>query len=268
MDMLKSFLRDAPLWVFLFMFGVPALLACIGIGVALWTWRIARSFKSLPANKISELEEGYRLAQGRVASDTKITAPLTGRSCAWYEVKVEESVRSQTASSSSGDRDVDYTWRTVRHDSSRKPLRIVEGDAQCYVYPEDATVFATDWSEWYGSAKKPEERNPDKYPGHLTPGGSGRFESFGNDTKRFRYLERYICPGDPVFAMGMVSPGKTGTGSADFAIKSPHDRRPFIISTRSPGEIHSESQMAVQGGLIMAGTMAALAAFVWTLKFP
>lgn len=266
-DGLQSFLRDAPLWVFLFAFGIPALLACMGVVGAAWSWRNARALQSLPATNVSQLSEGYRLAQGHVAPDAKLAAPLTGRPCAWYEVKVEESVKSVSDPGASGDRRVDYTWKIVRHESSRKPLRIVDGEAHCAVHPDEATVYATDWSEWYGATKKPEDREPEKSPGHLTPGGSGRLETHGREATKFRYLERYIYAGDPIFAMGMTSrqPGKGGGSS--LVITEPDDGRPFIISTRSPDAIASENRLAVQGGIIMAVVMAAISTAVWMLKF-
>jgi hypothetical protein len=266
-DSVQDFFREAPVWVFLFAFGIPALLACIGLIAAGWSWRNARALQSLPATPVSQLSQGYVLVQGHVAPDAKVTAPLTGRICAWYEVKVEEAVKSVSNPTATGDRRVDYSWTSVRHDSSHKPLRVFDRDAQCVVHPDDATVYATDWSEWYGATKKPEDRDPVKAAGHLTPGGGGRFETHGSGSNKFRYLERYIYAGDPIFVMGMASREQSKGDSSSLIITAPADRRPFIISTRSPDAILSENRLAIQGGVIMAVVMGAISVFIWTLRF-
>ena len=167
--------------------------------VGVWSRRNAQALKSVTPVDVSGLAAGYQLAQGLVAEDGALAAPLTGRKCAWYDVRVEEEVRTRDT-----DGEYNYNRRTVREETSDKPIRIVDGGAVCFVDSDGATVFPTEWSEWHGADKMPADRDPERHPADTVPGGSGRMEVHGDPNRRFRYLERYIYPGDPVFALGLV----------------------------------------------------------------
>lgn len=259
LDALRDVLRDAPIFVFAFAFAIPALIAGGALYAAFWSWRNARALARAKPVMVADLTEGLRLAQGHVDANDTVSAPLTGRRCAWWELKVEESVRSQRRDSSGHH---DHHWNVVREERSKKPLKIVDGKAACLVETAGAIVYPTAWSEWYGAARDPKPSEPELRPGSETPGGSGRIEIHGAADRRFRYLERYIFCGDPVFALGDVRRAKNG-----FRLSKPAGNAPFIVSTRSPDDIRSQSSLAVQGGLIAGVVFAGIAAAVGMLKF-
>lgn len=259
MNALAEFLRDAPFFVFAFAFAIPALIAGGALYAAFWSWRNARALAAAEPVMVADLSEGRRLAQGHVDANEAASAPLTGRRCAWWELKVEESVRSERRDSSGH---YDHHWRTLREERSKRPLKIVDGQASCLVDSAGAIVYPTAWSEWYGADREPRPSEPELHPGTETPGGSGRIEIHGAPDQRYRYLERYIWAGDPLFALGDVRRAKSG-----FRLSKPAGNAPFIVSTRSPDDIREQSGLAVQGGLIVGVIFAGLAAAAAMLKF-
>lgn len=259
MSILLDAIRNGPFFVFAFAFGLPTLIAGGGLFAAFWSWRNARAIAGTTPVMVAELSEGYRLAQGHVDASDTVVAPLTGRRCAWYEVKVEESVRSATRDASGHH---NHHWRTVREERSKRPLKIVDGSAVCLAETVGAVVHPTEWSEWHGAEAQPKPSEPELRPGTETPGGSGRIELHGSPDRRYRYLERYIRPDDPVFALGDARRAKSG-----FRLAKPSGNRPFIVSTRSPDDMRAESDLAAQGGLIVGVVFAGIALAVLNLKF-
>ena len=264
----QQFLDGAPLWVSLFIIGVPTLLTGMFLFAAFWAWQNAGALCRQNPVYASGLSEGYQLVQGVAEVRSRLNSPLTGRECAWYDFKIDEAVETVSRNTSGLGSKVSYSWSTVREGSSPKPILLHEGDATCHIKVDGATAYVTDWSEWYGSGKVPKKGNPEKHPGVATPGGAGRIEIHGRPEGRFRYLERYIYPGDPVFALGNVRQTSSGKqGQRKFILKEPNGKQPFIVSTRSPKEIQSENQLAVQGGLVMSAICGAASVFLLILKF-
>ncbi len=99
---------------------------------------------------------------------------------------------------------------------------------------------------------------------------------FGSSPVRYRYVERYIMAGDPLFAMGEAEPrrrrgrggqGEAGGAPAQFRIRTPETRQPFVISAQDPSEVHAENRLAATGGIILA-VLGAVGAFVlWKLRY-
>lgn len=268
LDSLKDYLQNAPSWVSLFVIGIPSLLAGIFLFAAFWARRNARALLIQKPVFASQVEEGYRLVQGKVHDGSNVKAPLTGRQCAWYDLKIDESIQTVTTDSSSSGRKVNYTWRTVREKTSSKPILIMDGTTTCLIKTDGAIAYVTDWSEWYGPEKTPTIKDPEKCPGTMVPGGAGRIEVHGTQDGRFRYLERYIYSGDPIFALGDVRLAKSGSsGEKEFILDEPGGKRPFIISARSPQDILAENQLAFKGGFIMSVLCGSAAIFLSMLKF-
>ncbi|MFZ1681491.1 MAG: hypothetical protein WAT70_10765 [Rhizobiaceae bacterium] len=257
LNALEQFLREAPLFVFLFAFGIPALIAGGSLFAAFWAWRNARAIASTPAVRAAAAEPGYRLVEGRLDDKTSTRAPLTGRPCVWWTMKIEESVRSIDS-----DRRSDRRWNLVRESSSRKPLVLADGATRITVDPQGAIVYPSAWSEWYGANETPADRDPALNPGTDTPGGGGRIEVMSDPERRFRYQERYVFAAEPMFALGDVRAGPRG-----LAIGKPAGRKPFILSVRSPSDISAENGLAVQGGLIVAIVFAGIALAVLKLRY-
>jgi hypothetical protein len=112
----------------------------------------------------------------------------------------------------------------------------------------------------------PIERNPDLHSGETVPGESGRIEVMGGPARRFRYTEKYVFPGQPVFAFGLVETRKRD-GKLVPRMRKPGTKSAYIISTRSPETITTESNLALQGGLVMAVIMGFLAFAVAKIRY-
>jgi len=252
-----DFLREAPFIVFAFAFGLPALLAAAMGWAALWSRRNARALAAMAETTVDRLAAGPCLASGRTPATSGLKAPLTGRPCIWAEAVVDRVVERRD----SDGKDRRLEWQRVREEVTERPVRIEWNGAAATADPEGATVFHSGWSEWYGPDETPGTPDPEIRPGTESFAGGGRFEVLSDPARRFRFRERYILPGDPVFVLGEARPGKGG-----FTI-GPAAGRPYLISTRSPDAIGSESRQALTGGLIMAAIFAAVAIAVAWLRF-
>lgn len=259
---LENLIRNAPFSVFLFMFGIPLLLAGIGLVAGLLGRRNANALAGSKPISVSKVTDGVQLVEGMTSQDNAMSAPLTGRSCVWFDIKVEENVYTAKTDQN----DSDHRWAVVRAQTSTQPIEIVEGGARILADPTGATVYYGGWSEWYGPFPDPEERNPELYSGETVPGGSGRIEVMGDPARRFRYTEKYVFPDQPVFAFGLVETRKRG-GKLLPRMRKPGTKSAYIISTRSPETIAAESNLAVQGGLVMAVIMGFLAFAVVKIRF-
>lgn len=158
---------------------------------------------------------------------------------------------------------------------------MTDGKAACLVAPEGARVHETAWSAWEGETETPgrDGAEPGLNPGsHTRPTLRATVTAtliFGSSPVRYRYVERYIMAGDPIFAMGQAEPrrrrGRAQEGeamaAARFRIRKPDGRQPFVISSQEPSAIHAENQLAATGGMILA-VMGVVGGFIlWRLRF-
>lgn len=260
LDILQGAVRGAPLPVFLMMIGFPLLLTGIFLFAAIWSLRNAWFLRTARRRPVSKLTGGYELAEGRVSKGSSVSAPLTGRACAWYSLSVEEEIRTYRHGRHG------YHWKIVREETSRRPIPVSDGEATCEVLPDGATVHATEWSEWAGPYKTPSDRDPARVAGNEPRRGRAGLHVDGDPSRRFRYFERYVYPDDPIFALGHVERTEK-KGKPRISLSKPEGRKPFLIATRSPDKVHGESDLAMQGGFIMAAISAGAAASVWLLRY-
>jgi hypothetical protein len=257
----SDFLKESPPFVFGFALAIPLLLGFAMAAAAVWSRRNARALAALPETGVDRLSEGPALASGRIEGKNSLLAPLSGRPCVWFEAIVDESVRSSHGSGS--ERAVNYSWQRRSEDASDRPIDFGRNGVVARVRPEGATVLHSGWSEWYGPAARPPPGVPDLNGGEIPIGGA-RLEVMSDPDRRFRYRERYLFAGDPLFALGLVSAGR-GKGARVSIAAGPD--LPFLISTQGPEQVLSDSRLAASGGLLMAGFFAALAAGVAWLRF-
>ncbi|WP_232474903.1 E3 ubiquitin ligase family protein [Neoroseomonas rubea] len=267
-----------PFAMFAFFMLFPIVMIGLGLGIAVWSKIVARTMKQARPVEVSDLAAGYGVVWGRV-EEGNLKAPLSGRRCAWYEAWVEE-LRPPPRNQ---DRGVHASpdWERVSLDSSDQPIRVTDGKATCLVVPEGARVHETAWSSWEGSAERPgrDGTEPDLNAGTYTPPTlrvtSTMSSVFGDSPVRYRYVERYIMAGDPIFAMGEAEPRRRGgkrqgaeaSAPAAFRIRKPDTRRPFVISAQEPSAIYAENQLAASGGLVLAVMGAVGAVVLWNLRY-
>lgn len=254
-------ITDTPPQVFYFGLAMVLLVAAILLFAALWGWRNAQAIGSAAPVDTSDLSEGYRLVRGRTAGP-RLKAPLTGRSCVWWQVEVWESRREREP-----DNSYRYVWTLLRDEASDRPIRLGDGRTLCEVLPLSATVIPSQWSRWEGDVEAPRGADPELHDGSRPPGGGIQHDVQGTFGPRFRYQERYIWNDVPLFALGHA----TLHGAARTAGPTPDPRRPmwavekqkgrpFLISTRQPDDVASEHAFAAQAALPMGLAALALAA--------
>lgn len=272
-------MSSMPVAFFAFFMLFPIAMIGLGIGIAVWSKYVARTMARMRPVAIPDLAPGYRVIWGHVA-EGNLRAPLSGRRCAWFEAWVEELRPSETLQRR--EHEQAPQWERIFLDSSDQPLRVTDGKASCLVAPEGARVYETAWSAWEGESETPDRSagEPDLNPGSYSPPTlrvtSTVTSVFGSSPVRYRYVERYIMAGDPIFAMGEAEPRRARRRAAEdddapapaaFRIRKPQTRQPFVISAQDPSEVMAENQLAATGGIILA-VMGAVGAFVlWKLRY-
>ncbi len=130
-----------------FYYAVAAGAAMISVYAAYRFLRSARRdriFADTPVVRIRSAAQGYVHVQGRAApgSDDPIRAPLSGRSCVWWDYKIESrELDSDTHRKSE--------WRTVDQRASVAPFLLSDTDAHCLVGPIGAEITPTTKKVWY-----------------------------------------------------------------------------------------------------------------------
>jgi hypothetical protein len=97
-------------------------------------------------------------------------------------------------------------WHTVSDETSAAPFLVRDATGVAIVLPLGAEVTPTDKSRWYGDGKVPKERNPPK----LKPTESTAPMIDIAGTKKFRYYEERMYPGDPLLVHGEFTSGRFG----------------------------------------------------------
>ena len=203
-----AWLQSAPLVVFIFALGMVLLLAALGFGMAIWSGRITGALRGRTPVPVNALTEGYQLARGQ-AGGPLLAAPLSGRPCVWWEVRVWERVIG-TYQDSDRSRDQRAEWSERRHDHSSRAIQCTQGFATCAVQPSGMTLTVpTEVRDWQGMQYPPEHRDPPAQPGTaftpLTQQNSS-YAIVGGKLQgdRYRYREEIIAPNSPLYVLGQV----------------------------------------------------------------
>jgi hypothetical protein len=167
---------------------VILLAAGAGIGALFSLWRSlvsldrARHIEDVPTSKIRSAAQGYVELIGIAHPDqAPLKAPLTGKTCLWYDFCIERYTRTGKT----------HSWRTVRRGQSDHSFYLRDDTGECHLHPQGADILPKQRLRWYGNTERPMN-----YGGS---GGSGIL--FGSG--RYRYTERRISEGDPVYALGL-----------------------------------------------------------------
>ncbi|RMG34437.1 MAG: hypothetical protein D6720_09515 [Gammaproteobacteria bacterium] len=120
-----------------------------------------------------------------------IVAPLTQTPCCWYSYRVE--------------RRSDRHWRTLRSGTSDELFLLRDETGECVIDPEGADVDSIHSQIWAGSANSlgtPGLHAIDRNLGPAARWVSQTLGAIGAFTGEYRYQERVILPGDPLYAIG------------------------------------------------------------------
>ncbi len=164
-----------------------------GSGVVLFargfrSLRTARRLRDMPTARVRSLPQGSVELRGLAHSPEPVTAPFTGKPCAYYEAELLEHRRS-------GKRD---RWITRHREASSHPFWLDDGTGRVCILPDGAeTHLPLDYHEEFsGFASLPEAAEQ-----ALARWGIGRGFL---DRERLLLRERRIDLGCPVFVYGVT----------------------------------------------------------------
>ncbi len=190
--------------------GKFALFAGIGALIALalsWgAYRMLirkRVLQDTPTALIRSASQGYLELQGHaeLIDGLPILAPLSAKRCVWFDYRVEQKERRVMSSNNRRSQ-----WRTIDSGTSDSLFYLVDSTGRCAVDPEGAKVTPSVRNVWYGSSR---------YPGRAdTSSGWLHFTGLTQIGRQFRYTEKRIEPGDPLYALGDFT--THGGAGADF----------------------------------------------------
>lgn len=245
-----TWLQNVPAGVFFFGLGMVLLLATLGIGIALWSGRITGALRGRTPVPVNALDEGYQLVYGK-ASGPRLAAPLTGRPCVWWEVRVwERTIESHEDTDNSRERRA--VWTERRHDNSSRVIQCAHGFATCAVQPSGMTLTVpTEVRDWQGAQFPPENRDPPAQPGTAFTPTTERIASYALVAgkllgDRYRYREEIIVPNSELFVLGQVERVDPGQWIRD-------DEEPPVDPA-----ILAEQEAALEGSAHPASIPAAL----------
>lgn len=160
------------------------LLIALGLGAFYAIFRFIQRYhiiEGTPTSKVRSAAQGYVELDGvgYLLPGPPIVAPLSGTTCTWYSYRVEEKVDILDSRGRHRSR-----WQTLRHGTSDELFLLKDDTGECVIDPDGAEVTPALSEVWYG--------NTPMWGGGLRRGRVGRY----------RYTERRMHPGDPLYAIG------------------------------------------------------------------
>jgi hypothetical protein len=172
-------------------------LALAGIVGLIHFLRRLRFIEDTPQSVIRSAAQGYVELQGscKLMPGTPIVAPLTHQPCVWWHYRIEQHVGSGK----------NRHWQTLRNEVSGELFLIEDETGACVVDPDKAEVYPSQNQTWYGNSPMPE-------------GGPGMgIMSIG---AQYRYVERRMEHGDPLYALGFFhTQGPVTAGDIDAEVR-------------------------------------------------
>ncbi len=170
------------------------MLTIAGFFGAFYFFSRMRVMADIPTSKIRSAAQGYLelTGHGELMEGPQIIAPLTGKVCTWYHYMIQERRRSRRKNH----------WVTIEKGISEELFLIIDDTGKCVVDPEGASVVPSESDTWYGSTPR---------PGKST---SGNFLM----GKRYRYIEKRMHPGEPLYAIGLYQ--TVGGADTEFNINN------------------------------------------------
>ena len=158
----------------------------IGIGALVYGFvqlSRARLMQDIPTSRLRSAAQGYVELHGhaRLLPGPQITAPLSGARCCWWDYRVEEHRTVTRGGKRSSE------WVVIDRGTSDELFLLDDGTGECVIDPVGAKVIPSLSRTWRGYHPRPQG----------PPRERGWFQ-VGN----FRYSERLVQFGDPLFALG------------------------------------------------------------------
>ncbi len=153
--------------------------------------RVQRLITDTPTAKVRSLAMGLVELQGVISARSRVTAPFTGQSCAWWEVEL------QTMSKST--RGIPH-WSTVYREQSGNPFYLSDGTGTALVHPNGARVSA-------GNVVHEDTQGlgvPEPYASFMATRQLGMRHLWSMGAMRF--CERRLEEGRTVYVLGRAHP--------------------------------------------------------------
>jgi len=185
MSSLAAKLQAWPENQFLLLCLILAAVALFSIWQSYKHWQQRAQLRNLPRSKVRSAAQGYVELEG-VASAYQngdaLASPLSGRSCLWYHTRIEQRDHAH-------DRGSDHArWQLLEEQISDALFCLQDETGECVIDPGHADVQTRIDQRWSGSHAAASQPQSSK----------GVALNKGN----FRYTERLIVEGDPLFAIG------------------------------------------------------------------
>ena len=144
---------------------------------ALWvrSMKAARRSEDIATTKIRSAAQGYVELFGmtRAPEGGVLKAPLTGRSCVWWQFRIAESAEEQSAAIQVGE--------------SQKPFYIEDSTGRCLVYPEGAELTPSETRTWHSGS---------------TPQIKDALGLLSLETARYYCTESVLLPNTRLYVLG------------------------------------------------------------------
>ena len=240
-----------------------AVLAVLSIGSA-WgafrVMRVTRLIENVPTSRIRSAAQGYVEISGTAhwLPGEKILSPLTQTECVWWSYDIRQRGRDSRGR---------MAWQIIDQSNCHGPFLIKDDTGQCVVNPLGAELLGSDLKaggdrrEWYGTTAMPAPGSSGSAAG--SPPGAG---------PTYKYEERVIKCGVPLHALGdfrtqYAAADRSGNASAvegTHTLSKPgQSDKPFILSTRSQGELSDGSRGLA--GFLFACFLVSGALLVWAI---
>lgn len=185
---------------------ILSVFAVVGLVAFLMGYRRVRMIRDIPTARVRSAPQGYVELKGsaRTNGPALIPAPLTATPCLWFEYKVERKRRSGKRTS----------WSTVRKGRSDESFFLDDGTGRCVIFPEGAEVTPEVEQVWYGATEHPGRPPSGSASTHSIGGFRLEVSGFSFGTRRYRFTEKRIHDGDPLYGIGWfetVTPGSETT---------------------------------------------------------
>jgi hypothetical protein len=159
--------------------------------VGFQSWRVKRLMDATPSSRIRSMAMGLVELNGHVSERSRVTAPFSGRACAYWEIEI-------ATRSSRGDRG--DSWTTVHRNRSGHPFYLRDQTGTALVYPQGAECHMPFGVE----ERTPGLGVPEPYAGYMEQQGLGMRHVWSLGPMRFR--ERVLENDAIVFVMGRAFP--------------------------------------------------------------
>lgn len=169
-------------------FAITALVLVVLTGAGFYVWKRsfqhARVMEDMPTSKVRSAAQGFVELAGtqHALEGSALSAPLTGRACTWWSYVIEKKKRRHTSKGRT-----QTTWVTLEKETSVGFFNLRDETGEILVNPCGADVTPSIKKVWYGNSRRP------------SGAGSGFGGVFGG---RYRYTERIMRPGEPIYALG------------------------------------------------------------------